>query len=103
VGDVDFSNFYINLSGGEYDSLAQAQLAGAITINLGLFINAVLNFLVIALVLFLIIRPINAKNKADKPKDKKCPYCVSTIPFKATRCPHCTSQLKKRLVSSQQT
>jgi large conductance mechanosensitive channel len=98
LGKVDFSNLYINLSDGHYDSLAQAQEAGAATLNYGLFINNVIDFVIIAFVIFLLVRQIN---KLEKPAEtiketttKECPFCYSSIPIKATRCPACTSKLK---------
>ncbi len=98
LGRVDFANLFIDLSGKGYASLAEAQKAGAATINYGLFINTVINFLIVAFVLFLLIKQVN-KLTAPKPAapaaptTKDCPCCMSTIPSKATRCPHCTSQL----------
>ena len=98
LGKVDFSNLYINLSGGKYDSLAAAQEAGAATLNYGLFLNTVIDFVIIAFVIFLLVRQINKLEKpAETPKEpttKECPYCCSSIPIKATRCPACTSELK---------
>jgi large conductance mechanosensitive channel len=99
LGKVDFSNLYINLSSGTYQSLSQAKDAGAVTINYGLFLNTVLDFLVIAFVVFLLIRQINKLQKPEspqepKPETRECPYCLTAIPIKATRCPACTSQLK---------
>jgi len=101
VGGVDFSNLYITLSGGDYESLAAAKEAGASTINYGVFINVMINFLIIAAVVFFIIKGFNRlmeiakkEEKAD-PTTKDCPYCLSTIPVKATRCAHCTSELGK--------
>lgn len=99
LGGVDFSDFFINLSGGQYATLAEAQAAGAVTINYGLFINTVLDFLIVAFVIFLFIRQINRlKREAPppEPNTKECPYCFSTIPLKATRCPYCTSELEAR-------
>ncbi len=101
LGQVDFSQLYINLSGQEFASLAAAQEAGAATINYGMFINAVINFLIIALVIFLIVRwfermrKMGAKEEvvAEDPTTKECPYCITEIPIKATRCPNCTSEL----------
>ena len=97
LGKVDFSALYINLSGTAYPTLAAAKEAGAATINYGLFINAVLDFIIVAFVLFLVIRQINRwSNKpapAAAPTSKDCPFCVTAIPIKATRCPHCTSVL----------
>lgn len=99
LGGVDFSDFFINLSGGQYATLAEAQAAGAVTINYGLFINTVLDFLIVAFVIFLFVRQINRLKKEappPEPNTKECPYCFSTIPLKATRCPHCTSELEAR-------
>lgn len=96
LGKVDFSNLFLNLSGGSYASLADAQKAGAATLNYGLFINNVINFVIIALVIFLIVKQVNRFQKPQPtgaPTTKECPFCLSTIPIKATRCPHCTSQL----------
>ncbi|GAB4479376.1 MAG: large conductance mechanosensitive channel protein MscL [Anaerolineae bacterium] len=101
LGNVDFSNLFINLSGGEYATLAAAQEAGAVTINYGVFLNTIINFLIIAFVLFLVVRGMNRMKRAEEapaapaePTTKECPYCFSTIPIKATRCPNCTSQLE---------
>ena len=97
LGQVNFSSLFIDISGKGYTTLAAAQEAGAPTINYGAFINTVIDFLLIALVLFFIIRAINKmqtpKPKAEEPATKDCPYCLSKIPEKATRCPHCTSQV----------
>ncbi len=97
VGNVDFSNLYINLSGGNYSSLAEAQNAGAVTINIGLFINTLINFLILAFVIFILVHQVNKLQKpktATAPVTKECPFCYSNIPVKATRCPQCTSELK---------
>ncbi len=99
MGKMDFSNLYINLSGGEYKSLADAKAAGAATLNYGLFLNTILDFLIVAFAIFLLIRQVN-KMRAPKPAPpgppttKECNYCTSTIPIKAVRCPQCTSDLK---------
>jgi large conductance mechanosensitive channel len=98
LGKVDFSNLYLNLSGTPYPSLAEAKKAGAATINYGVFFNSVLDFVIVAFVLFLLIRQINrllapAPPPPGEPTQKECPHCLSTIPIKATRCAHCTSQL----------
>jgi large conductance mechanosensitive channel len=99
LGKVDFSNLFISLS-GHYASLAEAQAAGAPTINYGLFINTVLNFIIVAAaVFFFVVRPMNRMRRAKEtapaaPTTKECPYCFSTIPLKATRCPYCTSHLE---------
>lgn len=99
LGKVDFSNLFISLS-GHYKTLAEAQAAGAPTINYGVFLNTVLDFLIIAaVVFFLIVRPMNRLRKVKEvapaaPTTKECPYCYSTIPIKARRCPYCTSDLE---------
>src|SRR5574341_1080813 len=99
LGKVDFSNLFINLSGKDYVTLAAAKAAGAPTINYGVFINTLLNFLIIAFAIFLLIREINRarrqEEKAPPPvTTKECSYCLSIISLKATRCPHCTSELR---------
>ena len=96
LGNVDFANLYINLSGGTYASLDEAKKAGAAVIAYGAFLNTVLDFVIVAFVMFLLIRQINRMKKQPAPADpttKECKYCLSSIPIKATRCPHCTSQL----------
>lgn len=102
LGKVDFANLYINLSGGKYDSLSAAQEAGAVTINYGAFINTVIDFLIVALVIFLVIRALNRMHKKEAKKEetpapttKKCPFCYTEIHIDATRCPACTSTLKE--------
>lgn len=100
LGKVDFSNLYLNLSGGVYDNLAEAKEAGAPTLNYGLFINSMIDFAILAFVVFLIVRQINAlrrRREAAPPPEahlKECPYCMSKIATAATRCPQCTSELK---------
>jgi large conductance mechanosensitive channel len=97
LNNVDFKELFINLSDTNYDSLTAAQEAGAPTINYGLFINNVISFLIVALVVFLIVKQINrlrSKPEELPPSIKECPYCFSNIPVKATRCPECTSQLE---------
>ncbi|HXX19234.1 MAG TPA: large conductance mechanosensitive channel protein MscL [Candidatus Acidoferrum sp.] len=96
LGKVDFSGLFLNISGKSYDTLAAAKAAGAATINYGTFLNTVIDFLIVAFVIFLLVRQINRWNKpapAAAPTTKECPYCVSSIPIKATRCPNCTSQV----------
>ena len=95
LGKVDFSSLFINISGTQYPTLAAAKAAGAATINYGLFINSVIDFLIVAFVIFLMVRMINRWDKpapAAAPATKDCPYCCSAIPLKATRCPNCTSE-----------
>ncbi len=96
LGKVDFANLFINLSGGSYPTVAAAKAAGAVTINYGTFINTLINFILVALVMFLLVRAMNRMKKpeaAPAVTTKACPYCYSEIPLKATRCPQCTSQL----------
>lgn len=104
IGKVDFSNLFIDLSGQDYASLAQAKAAGAPTINYGLFINNIIDFVVVAFALFLVVRWMNKLRETAitdhkkaavpaAPTTKKCPYCLSEIPIKAVRCAHCTSNL----------
>ncbi len=93
LGGLDFSNLYINLSGKSYPSLAAAQAEGAPTINYGVFLNTVINFLIVAFVMFLVIRSYN-KARPKPVNTRECPYCLSTIPLQASRCPSCTSDLK---------
>lgn len=96
LSGVDFSNLFISLTGQPYPTLAEAQAAGAPTLNYGNFINAVIDFLIVALVIFVMIRTINRLQRPTPvatPATKECPYCFSTISVKATRCPNCTSPL----------
>lgn len=100
LGGVDFSNIFITLSGGDYDSLAAAQEAGAATLNVGVFINTVINFFIVAFAIFILIRAINRMKHEDElapepeATTKDCPFCCTEIPIKATRCGHCTSELE---------
>ncbi|MDD5083728.1 MAG: large conductance mechanosensitive channel protein MscL [Candidatus Moranbacteria bacterium] len=96
LNNVDFSNLYFNLSGTDYATLAEAQAAGAPTINYGLFLNASINFIIIAFVVFLLIKQVNRLRKTGKEAAKtiKCPFCTSAISKKAIRCPNCTSKLE---------
>jgi len=99
VGNVDFSNLFINLSGQSYASLAAAKAAGAPVVAIGVFLNSVFDFLIVAFVIFLLIRQVNRLKRqtevpAVAPITRDCPFCWSSIPMKATRCPHCTSELK---------
>lgn len=100
LNNVDFTNLFINLSDGDYPSLAAAQEAGAATINYGLFINTVINFIIIAFVVFLIIKQVNRLQRPPEeapgePTTKECPFCHTEIPLAAVRCPHCTSHLEE--------
>ncbi len=98
LGGVDFTNLFIDLTGQGYTSLAAAQEAGVATLNYGLFINTIIDFVIMAFVIFLIVRGINRLKREEEapaadPTTKPCPYCQTDIPIKATRCPRCTSQL----------
>jgi large conductance mechanosensitive channel len=97
LGNINFKDLYWNLSGKAYESLEAAQKAGAPTINYGMFLNTIIDFLIVALVIFLVVRAFNKMKKpapAAAPSTKVCPFCQTEIPLKATRCPHCTSELK---------
>jgi large conductance mechanosensitive channel len=96
LGGVDFSNFFLVLGPGQYPSVKAAKEAGAATLNYGIFTNTVINFAIIAFVLFLIVRAMNRLKRAEpapSPTSKACQYCAMQIPVKATRCPHCTSNV----------
>lgn len=98
LGKVDFNNLFISLSGKHYASLAQAQAAGAPTLNYGTFINTVINFLLVAFALFLLVKQFNRFRRpapAAAPTTRPCTFCLSDIPIAATRCPHCTSHLEE--------
>ena len=100
LGNVDFSNIFAVLREGKvagpYASVASAKAAGAVTLNVGVFINTVINFIIVAFAIFLLIRSINRLKRQEEaaPTNKDCPYCLSSVPIKATRCAHCTSELK---------
>jgi len=101
LGNVDFSNFFLVLKEGKvagpYASLASAKAAGAVSVNFGLFVNTVINFLIVAFAIFLLVRTVNKLKReqaAPAPTTKDCPFCFSKIPIPATRCPNCTSELK---------
>lgn len=103
LGNVDFANLFVILkqgsTAGPYASLADAQAAGAVSLNYGAFINTIISFIIVAFAVFLVIRSINKLKRqreepAAEPTTKTCPYCQSAIPIKATRCPFCTSELK---------
>ena len=103
LGKVDFSNLYVTLYplGEKYDSLDAAAAAGAVTINYGLFLNTVISFLIVACAIFAIVKAVNTiKNNANKEEqeeaaatEKECPFCCTSIPINAKKCPHCTSEL----------
>lgn len=99
LGGVDFENLFIVLGGGQFDTLAAAQEAGAATINYGIFINTIITFLIVALVIFFLVKGLNRMRKAEEPAPmapttKKCPECLSDIPLEAKRCAFCTTVLK---------
>ena len=97
LGKINFADLYINLTNTAYPNLKAAQDASAATINYGLFINNVINFLLIGVALFFVIKAVNKMKKpvpAAAPTTKECPYCLTAVPKKATRCPACTSELK---------
>jgi len=98
LGHVDFSNLFVSLSGAHYDTVAAAKAAGAATLNYGVFLNTVINFLIVAFAVFLLVRQVNRfapkPAPAASPATRECPYCLSTIPAKATRCSQCTSELR---------
>ena len=99
LGRVDFSNLFLSPSGQHFDTLAAAKAAGAATINYGVFLNTVINFLIVAFAIFLLIRQVNRMKRPQEPPQavpttRDCPYCLSTIPIRAIRCAHCTSELR---------
>jgi large conductance mechanosensitive channel len=96
LGKVDFSNLFINLSGKSFETLADAKKAGAATLNYGLFFNTLIDFLIVGFAIFILVRQVNllkrqAPAPAAPPTTRECPFCMTGIPIKATRCPHCTS------------
>jgi large conductance mechanosensitive channel len=98
VGHVDFSNLFITLADAHYNTLADAKKAGVPTLNYGLFLNNVINFLIIAIAIFIVVQQVNRWSKkpeaaAAAPSTKECPQCTMGIPIGAKRCPHCTTQL----------
>ncbi len=103
LGNVDFSNLFFVLKSGKiagpYSTLVDAKAAGAVTLNYGLFANTVISFLIVAFAVFLLIKQINLLKRKEveapaAPTTKECPFCLSVIPLRATRCPHCTAELK---------
>ncbi len=99
LGRLDFSNLFLDLSGQGHASLAAAKAAGAATINYGVFLNTVIDFVIVAFAIFLLIRQVNRLKRKEEaapavPTTKDCPYCATAIPIKAVRCPSCTSDLK---------
>ncbi|HEV2289052.1 MAG TPA: large conductance mechanosensitive channel protein MscL [Candidatus Acidoferrales bacterium] len=97
LGKVDFNSLFLNISGTSYPTLTAARAAGAATINYGMFLNTVIDFLVVAFVIFLLVRQVNRWTKkpepAAAPTTKDCPYCLSKIPVKASKCAYCTAQV----------
>lgn len=98
LGKVDFSNLFIDLSGQQHSTLAAAKAAGAATVNYGLFFNTIIDFLIVAFVIFLIVQQVNKLRRTPEPPPaapatKECPFCCTAIAIPATRCPSCTSQL----------
>ncbi|MBP1620333.1 MAG: mscL [Acidobacteria bacterium] len=96
LGKVDFSNLFVNLSGTAYPSVAAAKAAGAPTLNYGMFLNTVLEFVIIAFAVFLVVKQLNRLRREPAPAEpttKDCPHCLTAIPIKATRCAACTSTL----------
>ena len=100
LGNVDFSNIFAVLregkAAGPYASLAAAKAAGAVTMNFGLFINTIINFIIVAFAIFMLVKNVNRFRKQEEaaPTKKDCPFCLSSVPIKAIRCPNCTSELK---------
>ncbi len=95
LGGLDFANLFVALRGGPFPSVAAAKAAGAPTINYGIFVITIIDFIIVAFVIFLLVRQVNRMRRQAEaaPTTKSCPYCVSTIPLKAVRCPNCTSEL----------
>jgi large conductance mechanosensitive channel len=97
LGKVDFNELFVNLSDKTFNTLAEAKAAGAPVLKYGVFINTIIDFVIVAFVIFLVVQQINRLKKAPQPappNTKECPFCFSAIPIKATRCPQCTSELK---------
>jgi large conductance mechanosensitive channel len=98
LGWVDFSNLFISLTGRHFDSVAAAKTAGAATLNYGIFLNTIINFVIVAFAMFLLVRQVNRLRgpapAPAAPATKSCEFCCSQIPVAARRCPNCTSQLK---------
>ncbi len=103
LGNIDFSNIFLVLKEGKvagpYASVAAAKAAGAVTINFGVFVNTIISFVIVAFSVFLMVRTVNKLKREEAappaaPTTKDCPFCFSSIPIKATRCPNCTSELK---------
>ncbi len=100
TGKLDFANWFVALDGKDYATIAEAQEAGAATLNYGNFISGIINFVIMAFVVFMIVKGINKMKKEEAaapaaPTTKKCPFCKTDIPLEATKCPHCTSTLEQ--------
>ena len=99
VGNVDFSNLFLTLTGGHFQTVAEAKAGGAVTLNYGLFVNTLINFLIVAFAVFLLVKQVNKlkrkKEPEAEPSTKECPYCKSAVHIDAVRCPNCTSELKQ--------
>lgn len=100
TGKLDFANWFVALDGNQYMTIAEAQEAGAATLNYGNFISGVINFIIMAFVVFMLVKGINKLKKDEPakpaaPTTKKCPFCKTDIPLEATKCPHCTSTLEQ--------
>jgi len=102
LGKVDFSNLFITLTGGQFLTLEEAKAGGAVTLNYGLFVNTLINFLIVAFAVFILVKQVNnfkrklEKEKTADPSTKACPYCKSTIHIDAVKCPNCTSDIKTK-------
>jgi large conductance mechanosensitive channel len=97
LGHVDFANLFIGLSGQHYDTLAAAKTAGVASINYGLFLNTVIDFTIVAFVIFMLVKQVNKLKRpapVPAPSMRECPFCLSAIPLKASRCSYCTSEVK---------
>jgi len=98
LGKVDFSNLFVSLSGKSFETLAAAKAAGAPTLNYGVFLNVVINFVIVAFAIFLLVRTVNRLKREEKapapaPSTRACPQCLMDVPLAAKKCGHCTSQL----------
>jgi large conductance mechanosensitive channel len=94
-GKMDFSNMFVSLTGKHFETLSAAKAVGAPTLNYGVFMNAVVNFIIVALGVFLLVRQVNRLHRQETVERRECPYCLSAIPLRATRCPYCTSAVSE--------
>ena len=96
LGNVDFANLFINLSGKDFPSVAAAKAAGAATLNYGIFLNNIFNFVIVAFAIFMLVKQVNRlyAPAPAPPATKDCSFCLSAVPIRATKCAHCTSELK---------